>query len=197
LRTSWRTRVLGRSLSELPAQTQAFLDQLHELVTKACAAGKVARADYRITRREILDDTGLSLTAVRRYLQRLVDYEYVLVHQGARGQSFSYELLYNGEGRVRERFVLGLVDVARLKEAATTTSSDPNVAPSEGQLAPPWHPHGTPMAPGWHPLGDGGNGTSPKGSGRSESKTPENVGVPKPNGEHRRTPPPVVPGGAR
>jgi len=191
--------VLGRSLSELPAQTQAFLDQLHELVGKACAAKRIERADYRMSRREILDYTGLSLTAVRRYLQRLVEYEYVLVHQGTRGQTFTYELLYNGEARVRERFVMGLVDVGRLKEGGEMPRTTADMAPPEGQLAPPWHPHGTPMAPRWHPPTDAGNGTSPNGSSGSEPRSGENVRGPKPNGEGRRNPPPVVssgPGGA-
>ena len=40
--------------------------------------------------------------------------EYLLVHRGGRGQSFVYELLYDGEGKDGEPFVLGLIDVDKL-----------------------------------------------------------------------------------
>jgi hypothetical protein len=46
-----------------------------------------------------------------RHLERLIEFEYVLVHRGRQGQGFLYELGYAGQGRDGERFVLGLVDV--------------------------------------------------------------------------------------
>jgi len=189
--------VLGRSLDdELPPQTQVFLEQLHELVTKACEARHIARQDYRLTRREILDHTRLSLTVLRRHLQRLVDYEYVLVHQGARGQTFTYELVYNGEARQRERFVMGLVDVARLKEEAAAPRTTADLAHPEGDLAHPWLTHGSPMARGWLTPSDVGNGSSPKGSSGFDPRSPEIARGPKPNGDGRHAGP-VVPGGRR
>ncbi len=42
--------------------------------------------------------------------------EYLLTHRGGRGQSFDYELLYNGEGKSGDNFIMGLLDVAQLKE---------------------------------------------------------------------------------
>jgi hypothetical protein len=39
----------------------------------------------------------------------------VLVHRGGRGQSFVYELLYDGAGRDGKPFLMGLVDVQTLK----------------------------------------------------------------------------------
>lgn len=65
---------------------------------------------------------------------RLVDMEYLLVHRGGRGQSFVYELLYNGEGEQGERFLMGLLHTKQLKNKTTTPASwgktDEVVAPT-------------------------------------------------------------------
>ena len=65
--------------------------------------------------------TGWSYDQVRVHLERLVEMEYVLVHHGRRGQSFVYELLYDGEGQEGNPFLLGLIDVDRLRQ--TTAES--------------------------------------------------------------------------
>ena len=51
---------------------------------------------------------------MRTHLGRLVELEYVLTHRGGRGQSFIYELLYNGEVGDSEPFLSGLIDVESL-----------------------------------------------------------------------------------
>jgi hypothetical protein len=48
---------------------------------------------------------------VRTHLDKLVELEYVLVHRGTRGQSFVYELLYDGEGKDGTPFLQGLFEV--------------------------------------------------------------------------------------
>lgn len=57
------------------------------------------------------------------HLGRLVELEYLLVHRGGRGQSFSYELLFDGRAVAGERFIAGLVDAGELVEPASTTST--------------------------------------------------------------------------
>jgi len=179
--------VLGRSLDELPSQTKSFLDLLLELVTKESKARRIAREDYRLTRREILDHTQLSMTRVRAHIQRLVDYEYVLAHRGKNGETFVYELLYQGEGQKRERFVMGLIDVERLRQEGASTGSVPDLAYPEGHLAPTLPTACPQLAPTLPGGTNGGNGTSAKGSSGSDPRSPENAGGPKPNGEQRRT----------
>jgi hypothetical protein len=49
------------------------------------------------------------------HMHKLEELEYVLVHRGGRGQSFVYELLYDGAGRDGKPFLMGLVDVETLK----------------------------------------------------------------------------------
>ena len=49
------------------------------------------------------------------HMNKLEGLEYVLVHRGGRGQSFVYELLYDGRGQDGKPFLMGLVDVETLK----------------------------------------------------------------------------------
>ena len=83
------------------------LDYLLELidahVSRRCAELEVERQDYRLTRREIREATGWGNTQLHMHLHRLTDLEYLLVHRGRRGQSFVYELLWDGQGADGER----------------------------------------------------------------------------------------------
>lgn len=111
------SEVLGRSLDELPPQTRRLLMLLEEMVREACRRGGVDQTDLRFSRRDVRISTGWSDTQVRLHLGRLVELEYVLVHRGGRGQSFVYELLYDGQGKEGAPFVVGLADVEALARA--------------------------------------------------------------------------------
>ncbi len=162
------SKVLGRSLDELPPQTRRFLDMVKEMVKKECERLQVDRADYRVSRRQICEYTGWSLTQVRMHLDRLVEHEYVLVHRGSRGLSFVYELLYNGEGKQGEPFLMGLIDVNQLMTINTKKEEqkhnydekvaglegkkyeyDEKVAGENGELAGPKRPQNAPKTGGW------------------------------------------------
>jgi len=105
---------LGRSLDELPPQTRCFLGLLTEMVTRDATAQKIEREDHRFTQRDARTFTGWTDVQVKRHLAKLADLEYVLVHRGGRGQSFVYELLYEGQGETGGKFVLGLIDAGTL-----------------------------------------------------------------------------------
>lgn len=107
--------VLGRSLDELPPQTRRFLELLEAFVAQRGAALKLDRADVRFSRREVREHTGWSYDQIRVHLDRLVELEYVLTHRGGRGQSFEYELLYDGKGKDGKPFLVGLIDVEALR----------------------------------------------------------------------------------
>lgn len=115
--------VLGRTLDELPPQTRRLLLLLDQMVRAACKKQKMDRTDYRFSRREVREHVSWGDTQLRVHLDRLVDLEYVLVHRGGRGQSFVYELLYDGKGKDGKPFVPGLIDVTRLQSMPTTKSS--------------------------------------------------------------------------
>ena len=48
------------------------------------------------------------------HLARLVEMEYLLAHRGGRGQSFVYELVYDGGTTTTRPHLSGLIDVATL-----------------------------------------------------------------------------------
>jgi DNA primase catalytic core len=108
---------LGRSLDELSPQTRRLLELVTGMVEKRCAAQAITRADYRFSRREVREHAGWSDFQVKMHMHKLEELEYVLVHRGGRGQSFVYELLYDGAGRDGKPFLMGLIDVVALKHA--------------------------------------------------------------------------------
>ncbi len=154
---------LGRSLDELPPQTRRLLEVLDRMVTAECERLKIDRPDYRFHRRQLVEATRWSLTQVRLHLERLVAMEYVLVHRGSRGQSFVYELLYDGQGEEGKRFLVGLIDAEGLHLAGEKAE----VAGSEGDLAGSKRGQNAPLAGGWR----GGKAArkSLKNSGLSDS----------------------------
>lgn len=126
-------RVLGRSLDELAPQTRQLLLLLDRMVSEACVRERTARRDFRFSRRSVREYTRWSLTQVHVQMSRLLEYEYVIQHRGGRGQSFEYELVYNGEGQQGEPFLAGLLDVEALAPAPATTGTCP---PAEATCPP-------------------------------------------------------------
>lgn len=114
--------VLGRSLDELPPQTRRLLMLLEEWVGKETARLKEGRGEFLFSRKQVRTALGWADTQMRVHLGRLVELEYVLVHRGGRGQSFVYELLYEGQGKSGQPFLIGLADddLLRIGSAAET-----------------------------------------------------------------------------
>lgn len=126
--------VLGRSLDELPPQTRRLLNELAALVQAKGERQAIKRADVRFSRREVREHVGWSDTQVRVHLERLTQLEYVLVHRGMRGQTFEYELLYDGDGS-GDPHLSGLLDVTTMRTSRGETplfagASRPQCAPN-------------------------------------------------------------------
>ncbi len=107
---------LGRSLDELSPQTRRLLELVSEMVNAHCRAQAITRSDYRFSRRAVREATNWSDFQVKQHMHKLEELEYVLVHRGGRGQSFVYELLYDGAGRDGKPFLMGLIDGHALKQ---------------------------------------------------------------------------------
>jgi DNA primase len=107
--------VLGRCLDELAPQTRRLLDIVAAEVDLRAATGGVTRAEILFTRREVRAWAGWSDFQVRIHLGRLVELEYVLVHRGGRGQSYLYELLWDGGGTDGRPHLAGLVGPDQLQ----------------------------------------------------------------------------------
>jgi DNA primase catalytic core len=124
--------VLGRSLDELPPQTRRLLGMIVQLVDARCEAQRIVRRDLRFSRADVRAVAGLSETQLRLHLERLVDLDYLLVHRGQRGQSFVYELQFDGGANEAAPRLMGLLDVETLTAATTMPSSRGEAASSRG-----------------------------------------------------------------
>ncbi len=140
--------VLGRSLDELPPHTRRLLGTIRRLVDEAAQAQAVERSAARITRAQIRAAAALGETQLRLHLERLVELDYLLVHRGQRGQSFVYELAFDGRLEASTPQCVGLIDLVSL-DPTTTPSSRGETASSRGaavEFAGSPRPHRAPFA---------------------------------------------------
>lgn len=103
---------LGRSLDELPPQTRRLLLLIQEMVGTMANNG-LPVSEIRFSRRDVRDYSGWSDFQVKDHIRKLSELEYLLAHRGGRGQSFEYELLYDGDGG-DQTHLFGLLDVQSL-----------------------------------------------------------------------------------
>ncbi len=132
--------ILGRTLDELPPQTRRLLTLMTEMVQTTCEREGIEQSDYRFSRKQIRHDCGWTDFQVKKHMHRLEELEYVLVHSGSRGKSIVYELLYNGEGEEGDNFLMGLLDVNKLRY-------DEQKNPLSKQKKPPSSPQVVPKKP--------------------------------------------------
>jgi len=135
--------VLGRTLDEMPPQTRKLLRLIAGMVQQRARDQRITPAQVRFTRRDVRGATGWSDSQLKLHCARLADMEYLLVHAGSRGHSFSYELLWDGADDEDERRLCGLIDPAEFDEAlplrrpqvwAETAQVGVKSAPSLGQV---------------------------------------------------------------
>jgi hypothetical protein len=116
-------------------------------VSRECTARAIARCDLRFTQREVRGWSGWTDVQVKNHLYKLVTMEYVLVHRGGRGQSFVYELLYDGAGGDGRPFLPGLIDVEQLtkwdRQKGEWDHSNDDRHPTETPSEPPKDRSGT------------------------------------------------------
>jgi DNA primase len=141
------------------------------MVEAQCAEQQIMRTDYRFSRREIREHAGWSDFQVKMHMHKLEELEYVLVHRGGRGQSFVYELLYDGAGRDGKPFLMGLIDVEMLKRAY-----DEKKEHQKPKLEHPSSPHGARLEHGssepkisQNPINNGTSRETPKRNGKTTS----------------------------
>lgn len=123
--------VLGRSLDELPPQTRRLLGELVTVVAARARVQALPRSEVRFSRKDVRAATGWGDTQLRVHLERLVSLEYLLVHRGARGQAFVYELTFDGDASAAAPHLSGLLDVTTMAGSRGETA----------QLVGPTRPH--------------------------------------------------------
>ena len=102
--------VLGRTLDELPPQTRKLLHLIYDYAQKESTKNKMEQRDFRFSRRDIREFTGWGLTQIAVHCQRLEAMEYLIAHNGQRGQVMKYQLCYEGQGENGNTFMLGLLE---------------------------------------------------------------------------------------
>ena len=138
--------VLGRSLDELPPQTRRVLAALDAWVREHANTHGMERAAVRFTRRAVRTALGLSDTPLRLHLERLVSMDYIAIHGGKMGQSFTYSLLFDGENNSDAPQMMGLAEASTkilsrplsktsLGKTRTSLGSDPNLTRQNTNLA--------------------------------------------------------------
>jgi hypothetical protein len=105
------SEVLGQSLDGLLPQTRQLLVLIDDHVNRRSRDEKKPRGMIRCTQRELRESLGWSDFAIRKHLARLVELEYVLCYRTSAKNQREYELLYDGQGRDGQKFLLGLTDV--------------------------------------------------------------------------------------
>jgi hypothetical protein len=166
--------VLGRTLDELPPGTRKLLGLLDAMVTVGCERHGVDRVDFRFSRREVREHTGLGNTQLKVHLSRLVEMEYLAVHRGKQGQGFVYELAWAGDAADGERVLGGLVeldasDPGAAIDAGSTTGTSRGEAPTSRGAEGDFAGGGRPLV---GPRSGGGRGHS---ESEIEQREPSNV----------------------
>jgi hypothetical protein len=115
--------ILGRSLDDIPPQTQRLLVLIDNMVKEECQSLHIDRAMFQFTRRDVRAYCSWGDTQLKVHLKRLETMEYLLIRRGGRGQQIVYELLYNSEGKDGEPFLMGLLDVEDLRHQKNDDNS--------------------------------------------------------------------------
>ena len=107
--------VLGKSLDELSRPGRDLLMLIEEYVTTRVGQlheedpdGTYSSANLSFSRRDLREATGWSNYRVHTHLKELVEYEYLAVESGRNGMPYRYRLVYEGQGKDGEKFMLGL-----------------------------------------------------------------------------------------
>ncbi len=124
----------------MPPQTRRLLGLVHEMVVAICGAQAIERPDARFSRREVREHSGWSYEQIRVHLGRLVDMEYLIVHRGARGRTFVYELCHDGDTDESAARFSGLFDVSKLEATSTTEALGGRAWRVWGAIPVPYRP---------------------------------------------------------
>lgn len=107
--------ILRLSLDELAPQTRKLLADITEMVETMAKEKEMDPGDVRFTRKEIREASGWNHTRLKKHLNRLEDMEYLALHQGRKGKTMVYELLY-GLDEKETPFILKLTTPSEIKQ---------------------------------------------------------------------------------
>ena len=118
--------ILGKTLDELSGPSRRLLLFIEDLViAKERKQQRESPDGVWFTRRELREFTRWSDYQIHHYLNQLVALEYLVPMAGRNGQQFQYRLMWEGQGKEGERFVLGLKSVEQLRKEANLLGLEP------------------------------------------------------------------------
>lgn len=134
------SEVMGQSLDDLLPQTRQLLVLIDDWVNRQARKQRCGRNLIRFGQRQLREVLGWSDFQLRYHLARLVELEYVLVYRSGNGISHNpqgsrklYQLLYDGQGRKGERFVLGLAEKLEVRSVKFENAEPLRRNDAEGQ----------------------------------------------------------------
>ncbi len=139
--------VLGRSLDEMPPQTRRLLGVLVAYGHERARVQAMHPKDVRFSRKDVRPLCGITDTALRLHLERLVELDHLIVHRGGFGSRFVYELAFDGDPNDSSAQMVGLLDVAALRTDKSSHPQPVTSHPAKTKLTPTSHPENTPVAP--------------------------------------------------
>jgi DNA primase len=185
--------VLGTTLDELPPQTRNLLSLITACVQSDAKTRGLAVGDIRFTRREVREWTDWGNTQLKVHLHRLEEMEYLSVQRTKQG-GFVYELMYQGEGREGQAFVLGLRPIDELKRGPVSGGGGLSADDLDGERSGVkglWSGAGRGVVGPWSAGGRGkGNAVSPnqdKALREGNTQKPENGYKPPQDGPSRNS----------
>lgn len=121
--------VLGRSLDELSPPSRKLLLLIREMAVSEAREQKTEDREKTFTRREIREFSGWSDFQVKTHIRQLEELEFIYSLTGKKGKEYVYELLATSGGEDGKPFVIGLTEVAQLKEKALELGVTDNLEP--------------------------------------------------------------------
>jgi hypothetical protein len=125
--------LFGHSPEELPHPSRNLLGLIAGYAAKKANGGAPERVTF--TRRELREAFKWGDTRLRVHLAELVEFEYLAALSGRFGQTYQYRLLYSPSDEPG-RFLAGLKSMEQLRQEANLAGHSPNLAPTNGHLAP-------------------------------------------------------------
>jgi DNA primase len=126
--------VFSRTVDELLPQTRKLLTLLHAWVKTECERMEIEQGDFHFTRRQAREATGWGDTQLWTHLGRLMELEFLRTHRGKNGQTYVYELAYQGEDVEGRAWTLGLIDCGRLRNRNGASSMTATFRPQEASF---------------------------------------------------------------
>jgi PAS domain-containing protein len=110
--------ILGRSLDELSGPSRRLLLFIEELATAKARKGGEPPAAVLFTRRELREFTRWSDYQIKTHIRQLEELEYLVPVSGRNGQQYQYRLVWDGQGKEGQPFMLGIKSVETLRREA-------------------------------------------------------------------------------